>query len=208
MVTFTNFPLQHTSINDIKVPLMIDEKLFFYIDEEYKDQFESRREYKHDPYYFQECYVTPRALITMIKHSINGGKNEILGFLYGQSRDHKFFLTEALPTSVIGTETRVNATDEANTEMFMVMFRKRKVKLLKMRPLWIILSASEFECWDGITPIHRTAAGSLVSILLHKDPAKMDMAHLQLWLLILFKLLQLVKFSLVHLEPCPLNPTI
>lgn len=124
----------------------IDEKFFFTFDQEYHNNFMSEKPFNKDPNYFQETYVTPRALITMIKHGIKGERQEILGFLYGKPKGNKFFLTDALPTSVLGTETRVGATDDANIELFHHQEAIKKVGRMDPISGWYH-SHPSYGCW-------------------------------------------------------------
>ena len=94
----------------------ITEEFFFTFDKEAHNALWRDKPFASDPMYYKTTYVTPRALITMIKHGIRGGRQEIIGYLLGKPKGHEFFISDAVPTSVLGTETRVGATDEANLE--------------------------------------------------------------------------------------------
>ena len=48
----------------------------------------------------------------MLKHSIKGDRQEIMGFLIGHAGENAFYINDAISFPVLGTETRVNATDE------------------------------------------------------------------------------------------------
>jgi COP9 signalosome complex subunit 5 len=68
--------------------------------------------------FFKRVYVSPRALLSMLKHSLTTSC-EIMGILSGQgTRDGSFYITNAVPFNVQGTETRVGATDEAWGDWF------------------------------------------------------------------------------------------
>ena len=94
----------------------ISEEFFFTFDSQSHNNLWREKPFLSDPMYYKTTYVTPRALITMIKHGIRGGRQEIIGYLLGKPKGHEFFVSDAVPTSVLGTETRVGATDEANIE--------------------------------------------------------------------------------------------
>jgi COP9 signalosome complex subunit 5 len=68
--------------------------------------------------FFQRVYVSPRALLSMLKHSLTTSC-EIMGILAGQAtRDGNFYVTNAVPFAVEGTETRVGATDDCWGDWF------------------------------------------------------------------------------------------
>lgn len=74
---------------------------------------------REDEEYFKRTFITPRVLITMIKHSNKGAQQkpnpiEIVGFLYGAARGNDFLVTDAYETDVIGSETNVVMTPEAS----------------------------------------------------------------------------------------------
>jgi len=48
----------------------------------------------------------------MLKHSIKGAPQEIMGFLIGHAEGDAFYISDAISFPVVGTETRVGATDE------------------------------------------------------------------------------------------------
>lgn len=72
---------------------------------------------KKQPITFTKMYITPTALITLLNHGIRGGENEIMGFVYGRVVDGSYYICDTVPTSVLGTETRVEATNESQIEM-------------------------------------------------------------------------------------------
>lgn len=93
---------------------------FFVHDEDAYDKFLADGVFRKDLRHFQTTYVTPRALLCMMKHAIKGcdpRPREILGFLSGRAVGKSFFITDAIPFAVEGTETRVGATDECMCEL-------------------------------------------------------------------------------------------
>ncbi|CAD6569821.1 MAG: COP9 signalosome catalytic subunit rri1 [Tremellales sp. Tagirdzhanova-0007] len=65
------------------------------------------------PNYFQTVRISAVALIKMVTHARSGGDYEIMGVMYGKVRDHTFWIMDAAALPVQGTETRVNAGNEA-----------------------------------------------------------------------------------------------
>jgi COP9 signalosome complex subunit 5 len=86
---------------------------FFSFDPDAYDTFQGSVRDIRDERFFQRVFVTPRGLLTMVKHSLTT-HCEILGILTGQGTpDGSFFLVNAVPFNVEGTETRVGATNDA-----------------------------------------------------------------------------------------------
>jgi COP9 signalosome complex subunit 5 len=72
-----------------------------------------------DERFFKTVFVSPRALLTMLRHAISGGKNEIMGFLAGRGdQSGLFFVTDAQPFNVVGTETRVGVTEDVMCDWY------------------------------------------------------------------------------------------
>ncbi|KAH0789133.1 Mov34/MPN/PAD-1 family protein [Histomonas meleagridis] len=100
---------------------------FFQFDvEAQRDYLEEGRK-RQDKKYFKRVFVTPRALLTMMKHSIKGANEkplpkEIVGFLYGRAKEDSIYISDAFATSVIGSETQVIVTDEAQWDV--IEFRR------------------------------------------------------------------------------------
>ena len=53
------------------------------------------------------------ALIKMLHHGTKGGIIEVMGYLRGKVEGDTFYIMDAYPLPVEGTETRVNAGNEA-----------------------------------------------------------------------------------------------
>jgi COP9 signalosome complex subunit 5 len=92
-----------------------DEFYYFNSDENstFQAKFSGMNPVVTDERYFKTVFVSPRALLTMLRHAIAGGKNEIMGFLAGRGdATGAFFVTDAQPFNVVGTETRVGVTED------------------------------------------------------------------------------------------------
>jgi len=73
--------------------------------------------WKNDPSYFTDVRISAVALLKMVMHARSGGSIEVMGLMQGYISDHTFIVTDAFRLPVEGTETRVNAQDEANEYM-------------------------------------------------------------------------------------------
>lgn len=67
-----------------------------------------------DPHYFKNVRISAIALLKMVMHARSGGSLEIMGLMQGKVAGDTFIVTDAFRLPVEGTETRVNASDEAN----------------------------------------------------------------------------------------------
>ncbi|KAJ5098137.1 COP9 signalosome complex subunit 5 [Penicillium argentinense] len=86
-------------------------------DEEYQRQINQSRPWASDPRYFKYVRISALALLKMVVHAHEGGSNEVMGLMQGYILSETFVVTDAFRLPVEGTETRVNAQDEANEYM-------------------------------------------------------------------------------------------
>ncbi|KAK2740119.1 COP9 signalosome catalytic subunit rri1 [Myotisia sp. PD_48] len=75
------------------------------------------RPWAKDPHYFKSIRISAIALLKMVMHARSGGSLEIMGLMQGYVAPNTFVVTDAFRLPVEGTETRVNAQDEANEYM-------------------------------------------------------------------------------------------
>ncbi|CAK7567129.1 MAG: COP9 signalosome catalytic subunit rri1 [Sporothrix epigloea] len=74
----------------------------------------SERPWAVDPNYFQMVRISAIALIKMVMHARSGGSLEVMGLMQGYVDGTALIVTDAFRLPVEGTETRVNAQDDAN----------------------------------------------------------------------------------------------
>nr|ODN92649.1 COP9 signalosome complex subunit 5 [Cryptococcus depauperatus CBS 7841] len=86
--------------------------IFQYSREE-EQQLDNEAPWKSNPHHFHTVKISSIALIKMVTHARSGGQYEIMGVMYGKVRDGAFWITDAAALPVQGTETRVNAGNEA-----------------------------------------------------------------------------------------------
>jgi COP9 signalosome complex subunit 5 len=79
-----------------------------------------------DPHYFTSVRISAVALLKMVMHARSGGSLEVMGLMLGKIEAHTFVVTDAFRLPVEGTETRVNAQDEANEYMVEFLQRARE----------------------------------------------------------------------------------
>ncbi|KAF2221620.1 COP9 signalosome complex subunit CsnE [Elsinoe ampelina] len=75
------------------------------------------RPWKTDPHYFKSARISAVALLKMAIHARSGGSLEIMGLMLGKIEEGTFIITDAYRLPVEGTETRVNAHQEATEYM-------------------------------------------------------------------------------------------
>ncbi|XXG96722.1 Tryptophan--tRNA ligase, mitochondrial [Hypoxylon texense] len=102
--------------NDIKLVDPIRDALYNYSSEQ-QDQINDAKPWKENPHHFQHVRISAVALIKMVMHARSGGSIEIMGLMQGYTDGDTIVITDAFGLPVEGTETRVNAQDDANEYM-------------------------------------------------------------------------------------------
>ncbi|KAJ2903691.1 uncharacterized protein MKZ38_009530 [Zalerion maritima] len=82
--------------------------------------------WKANPNYFTHVRVSAVALIKMVMHARSGGSIEVMGLMQGYITGTSLVITDAFRLPVEGTETRVNAQDDANEYMVEYLTRGRE----------------------------------------------------------------------------------
>ncbi|KAL9640826.1 MAG: hypothetical protein Q9164_000061 [Protoblastenia rupestris] len=70
--------------------------------------------WKKDPHHFKNVRISAVALLKMVMHARSGGSIEVMGLMQGKISGNTFIVADAFRLPVEGTETRVNAANEAN----------------------------------------------------------------------------------------------
>jgi len=66
-----------------------------------------------DKDYFKYCHISSVALLKMVLHTQTGGNLEVMGLMMGKVIDRSIVIMDAFELPVEGTETRVNAHEQA-----------------------------------------------------------------------------------------------
>lgn len=74
----------------------------------------AKKPWQKDPHYFKTVRISAVALIKMVMHARSGGSLEVMGLMQGYVEGAELVVTDAFRLPVEGTETRVNAQDDAN----------------------------------------------------------------------------------------------
>ncbi|KAI9709447.1 MAG: COP9 signalosome catalytic subunit rri1 [Bogoriella megaspora] len=109
---FKTFELE----NAVKLVDPTRDTLYNYDAEELKATREAKP-WRSDPHYFKYVRISAVALLKMVIHARSGGSIEVMGLMQGQIHNETFVITDAFRLPVEGTETRVNAQEEATVYM-------------------------------------------------------------------------------------------
>ncbi|KAJ4305744.1 COP9 signalosome catalytic subunit rri1 [Kalmusia sp. IMI 367209] len=82
--------------------------------------------WRTDPHHFTSVRISAVALLKMVMHARSGGTLEVMGLMLGKIEAHTFVVSDAFRLPVEGTETRVNAQDEANEYLVEFLGRARE----------------------------------------------------------------------------------
>ncbi|KAF2140744.1 uncharacterized protein K452DRAFT_273536 [Aplosporella prunicola CBS 121167] len=104
------------------------------------------RPWKSDANHFKHVRISAVALLKMVMHARSGGSIEVMGLMLGSIHGDTFVVTDALRLPVEGTETRVNAQDEANEYMVQYLQRAREAGQLENAVGWYH-SHPGYGCW-------------------------------------------------------------
>ncbi|KAF2659848.1 Mov34-domain-containing protein [Lophiostoma macrostomum CBS 122681] len=104
------------------------------------------RPWRADPHYFTSVRISAVALLKMVMHARSGGALEVMGLMLGKIEANTFVVTDAFRLPVEGTETRVNAQDEANEYMVEFLRRAREGGQMENAVGWYH-SHPGYGCW-------------------------------------------------------------
>ncbi|KAH9852444.1 Mov34-domain-containing protein [Lenzites betulinus] len=141
----SNIALKTFSLeNEIK-ELSAQDEIFKY------DPVENRRinaekPWARDPHYFKVCKISAVALIKMAIHARSGVPYEIMGIMQGKVIGNALVIIDSFALPVQGTETRVNAANEANEYMVQYVQGSEQVSRLENAIGWYH-SHPGYGCW-------------------------------------------------------------
>lgn len=78
-----------------------------------QDAIRDQKPWVNDPNFFKKVKVSALALLKMVMHARSGGDLEVMGMLQGKVDGDTFIIVDTFALPVEGTETRVNAQEEA-----------------------------------------------------------------------------------------------
>ncbi|KAF2432323.1 Mov34-domain-containing protein [Tothia fuscella] len=89
-------------------------------------QLMDAKPWKKDPHHFKNVRISAVALLKMVMHARSGGSIEVMGLMQGSVYGDTFVVSDAFRLPVEGTETRVNAQEEANEYLIQYLERARE----------------------------------------------------------------------------------
>ncbi|RDI83299.1 Compactin diketide synthase [Venturia inaequalis] len=98
--------------NDVKLVDPTRDALYNYSAKSQKEQNEAKP-WKKDPHHFKHVRISAVAMLKMVMHARSGGNLEVMGLMQGSIHGDTFVVSDAFRLPVEGTETRVNAQDDA-----------------------------------------------------------------------------------------------
>ena len=107
---------------------------------------DSAKPWRADPHYFKNVKVSALALIKMAMHARSGGTLEVMGIMTGKTVGDTFIVLDCFALPVEGTETRVNAANEANEYMVEFITKNKEVGRLENAVGWYH-SHPGYGCW-------------------------------------------------------------
>ncbi|KAF9269269.1 Mov34-domain-containing protein [Marasmius fiardii PR-910] len=102
--------------------------------------------WKQDPQYFKKCKISAVALIKMVIHARSGVPYEIMGMMQGKVIGTTMVIMDSFALPVQGTETRVNAGNEAAEYMVQYTTGSERVGRLENAIGWYH-SHPGYGCW-------------------------------------------------------------
>ncbi|KAG8850790.1 COP9 signalosome catalytic subunit rri1 [Serendipita sp. 411] len=109
-------------------------------------QINNQAPWSSDPHHFKSCRISAVALIKMVIHARSGVPHEIMGLMQGKVVGSSLVIMDSFALPVQGTETRVNAANEANEYMVEYLESSKRVGRLENAIGWYH-SHPGYGCW-------------------------------------------------------------
>lgn len=115
-------------------------------DKDDQSKVTAAKPWKSDPHHFKHVRISAVAMVKMVMHARSGGDIEVMGLMIGYVEHETFIITDAIRLPVEGTETRVNAQDEANEYVVRFLEMSRQNGQLENAVGWYH-SHPGYGCW-------------------------------------------------------------
>lgn len=138
-----------------------------------QNKFNDAKPWATNPHYFTSVRISAVALLKMVMHARSGGHLEVMGLMLGKVEANTFIVTDSLRLPVEGTETRVNAQDEANEYMITFLERARDSGQMENAVGWYH-SHPGYGCWlsgidVGTQKAQQTFTDPFVAVVIDPD---------------------------------------
>ncbi|KAJ8653771.1 hypothetical protein O0I10_010570 [Lichtheimia ornata] len=121
------------------------DQIYYYDAQKNKDALE-QKPWKTNPNHYKHVKISAIALIKMVMHARSGGNIEVMGLMQGKVQGDTMIIMDAFGLPVEGTETRVNAQNEAYEYMVSYMEQAKEVGRLENAIGWYH-SHPGYGCW-------------------------------------------------------------
>jgi COP9 signalosome complex subunit 5 len=138
--------------NSVKLVDPHRDALYAYDEDEAK-AIQNAKPWRSDPHHFKNVRISAVALLKMVMHARSGGSIEVMGLMQGKIAGDTFIVTDAFRLPVEGTETRVNAQDDANEYMVGYLQACRDAGRLENALGWYH-SHPGYGCWLSGIDVH------------------------------------------------------
>ncbi|KAI0400953.1 JAB1/Mov34/MPN/PAD-1 ubiquitin protease-domain-containing protein [Xylaria palmicola] len=132
--------------NEVKLVDPVRDALYNYSPERQAAANE-QRPWRSDPRHFKHVRISAVALIKMVMHARSGGSIEVMGLMQGYTDGDTIIVTDAFGLPVEGTETRVNAQDDANEYMIQYLQLSRDQGSREENAIGWYHSHPGYGCW-------------------------------------------------------------
>lgn len=132
------------------------------------------RPWSKDPHFFKSVRISALALLKMVMHARSGGNLEVMGLMQGYvTSAGEFIVTDSFRLPVEGTETRVNAGDDANEYIINYLTQGRESGLRPENAVGWYHSHPGYGCWlsgiDVNTQRNQQQQGPWVAVVIDPD---------------------------------------
>lgn len=145
MASSSNTALKTFSLANDVVEVSPQDEIYKFDPEAYR-QLLREQPWAHDPHFFKTCRISAVALIKMVIHARSGVPYEIMGMMQGKVVGNTMVIIDSFALPVQGTETRVNAANEAYEYMVQYIQGSERVGLLENAVGWYH-SHPGYGCW-------------------------------------------------------------
>ncbi|KAI0382666.1 COP9 signalosome complex subunit 5 [Hypomontagnella monticulosa] len=132
--------------NDIKLVDPTRDALYNYSSDR-QNEVNALKPWRDNPHHFQHVRISAVALIKMVMHARSGGSIEVMGLMQGYTDGDTIVVTDAFGLPVEGTETRVNAQDDANEYMIEYLSLSRDQGARQENAVGWYHSHPGYGCW-------------------------------------------------------------
>ncbi|KZT20944.1 Mov34-domain-containing protein [Neolentinus lepideus HHB14362 ss-1] len=140
-----NTALKTFSLTNDIIEVSPEDEIYRYNKDSQK-KLDKEAPWSKDPKYFKKCRISAVALIKMVIHARSGVPYEIMGLMQGKVVGDAMVVMDSFALPVQGTETRVNAANEANEYMVQYIQGSEKVSRLENAVGWYH-SHPGYGCW-------------------------------------------------------------